>query len=81
MKQIIAIVVALGLLQVAPWAQERKFYPDDPLLVDNDQLDVPDEPAEIALSDMFDRFGHNHDRPRRCDPGRGAEREHARRGA
>ena len=58
MKQIIAIVVALGLLQVAPWAQERKFYPDDPLLVDNDQLDVPDEPAEIALSDMFDRFGH-----------------------
>ena len=57
-KRIIVVVVGLMLLQAAPWAQERKFYPDDPLLVDNDMLDVPDEPAEIALSDLFDRFGH-----------------------
>ena len=39
-------------------AQDRKFYPDDPLWVDDDKLDVPKEPAEIDLSDMFDRFGH-----------------------
>ena len=57
-NRIIATVVGLMLLQAAPWAQERKFYPDDPLLVDNDMLDVPDEPAEISLSDLFDRFGH-----------------------
>ena len=57
-QRIIALVARLVLLQAASWAQERKFYPDDPLLVDNDMLDVPDEPAEIALSDMFDRFGH-----------------------
>ncbi len=44
-------------LTLSPSAQERKFYPDDPLLVDNDTLDVPDQPAEIALSDLFDRFG------------------------
>ena len=58
MNRVIAIVVGLLLLQVAPWAQDRKFYADDPLLVDNDMLDVPSEPAEISLSDMFDRFGH-----------------------
>lgn len=58
MRRTFTLVVGLMLLQVAPWAQERKFYPDDPLRVDNDRLDVPDEPAEIALSDMFDRFGH-----------------------
>jgi len=58
MRRTITLVVGLMLLQVAPWAQERKFYPDDPLLVDNDRLDVPAEPAEIALSDLFDRFGH-----------------------
>ena len=57
-KRIIAIVIGLLVLQAAPWGQERKFYPDDPLLVDNDRLDVPAEPVEIALSDMFDRFGH-----------------------
>ncbi len=36
----------------------QKFYPDDPLLVDDDKLDVPAKPAEIELSDMYDRFGH-----------------------
>ena len=47
-------IVALGSLA----AQERKFYPDDPLPVDYDTLDVPERPEEIDLSDMFDRFGH-----------------------
>jgi len=37
---------------------QQKFYPDDPLLSDNDSLDVPEKPEEIELSDMFDRFGH-----------------------
>ena len=58
MRRTIAAVVGLALLQATSEAQERKFYPDDPLLVDNDMLDVPDEPAEISLSDLFDRFGH-----------------------
>jgi hypothetical protein len=54
---VVAGVSAL-LLQEAPSAQERKFYPDDPVLEDTVLLDVPAEPAEIELSDMFDRFGH-----------------------
>ena len=28
----------------------QKFYPDDPLLVDDDKLDVANQPAEIELS-------------------------------
>jgi len=58
MRRTIVAVVGVALLQATSGAQERKFYPDDPLLADNDMLDVPDEPAEIALSDMFDRFSH-----------------------
>ena len=54
----VVALVGLALMYAAPSAQEPKFYPDDPLLVDNDRLDVPAEPAEISLSDMFDRFGH-----------------------
>jgi hypothetical protein len=54
----IPALVTVLCLTLTVNAQERKFYPDDPLLVDNDTLDVPDEPAEIALSDLFDRFGH-----------------------
>ncbi len=46
------------VLLASPEAQQRKFYPDDPLLFDNDKLDVPEPPAEIELSDLFDRFGH-----------------------
>ena len=60
MRTTITVVITIAVLSVtlALGAQERKFYPDDPLLVDNDMLDVPDEPAEISLSDLFDRFGH-----------------------
>ena len=39
-------------------AQGPKFYPDDPLWSDDDMLDVPEEPAEIELSDLYDRFSH-----------------------
>lgn len=38
--------------------QAQKFYADDPHLVDDDELDVREQPAEIELSDMYDRFGH-----------------------
>jgi hypothetical protein len=39
-------------------AEPPRFYPDDPLLADDDRLDVPEKPAELELSDMYDRFGH-----------------------
>ncbi len=45
-------------LSVGMSGQLPKFFPDDPLLVDEDNLDVPDKPAEIELSDLFDRFSH-----------------------
>ena len=50
------LLFLLGL--VAAWVEAQKFYPDDPVLVDNDKLDVPVKPREIELSDMYDRFGH-----------------------
>ena len=50
------VLIVLTLMAVPAAAQ--KFYPDDPLLVDDDELDVPEKPAEIELSDMYDRFGH-----------------------
>lgn len=56
--RIITAAVGFGLLQIALGAQERKFYPDDPVLRDLVLLEVPEEPAEVELSDMFDRFGH-----------------------
>ena len=55
----VALAAALAApLVVALTAQSPRFYPDDPLLHDEDMLHVADEPAEIELSDMFDRFGH-----------------------
>ena len=50
-------MIVVGLTVTAD-AQERKFYPDDPLRVDRDTIDTPEQPAVIELSDMFDRFGH-----------------------
>ncbi len=57
-RVIVVMLMALGGLVALPQAQQPKFYPDDPLLVDDDRLDIPEEPAEIELSDLFDRFGH-----------------------
>ena len=77
-----ALVLALGFtMLVVTEAQHRKFYPDDPLLVDDDTIDVPDEPAEIDLSDMFDRFGHIVVDLGVSDAHRGGERQHPGRGA
>ena len=56
-RALIGVFLSVGLLGTLE-AQQPKFYPDDPLLVDRDFIDVSEEPAEIELSDMFDRFGH-----------------------
>ena len=57
-RRTLAGLLAAGCLAVTAAAQQPKFFPDDPLLVDDDRTDVPVEPAAIDLSDMFDRFGH-----------------------
>ncbi len=49
---------AVRLTTVAVIAQEPKFYPDDPLLRDDDTLETPRQPGEIELSDLSDRFSH-----------------------
>ncbi len=57
MQRLLVIAgIVFGLI-AATGAQERKFYPDDPLRLDRDTLDTP-EPAEIELGDLYDRFGH-----------------------
>ena len=58
MYETLSIAMIVVGLAVTADAQERKFYPDDPLRVDRDTLDTPEQPAVIELSDMFDRFGH-----------------------
>lgn len=55
---IVALMLLLPALVFSQGGKGGKFYPDDPLQVDNDELDVPEQPAEIELSDMYDRFGH-----------------------
>ena len=56
----ILVTLATALtLGVVPPALAQRFHPSDPLLEDDDALiDVSEEPAEIELSDMYDRFGH-----------------------
>jgi hypothetical protein len=50
---VIVLMMAAGGL-----AQTQKFYADDPLWQDDDQLDTPEKPEELELSDLYDRFGH-----------------------
>ncbi|HSR54415.1 MAG TPA: hypothetical protein VLV83_26620 [Acidobacteriota bacterium] len=38
--------------------KQPKFFPDDPVWEDEDNLDVPRKPSEIELSDLFDRFSN-----------------------
>ena len=56
----ILVTLATALtLGVVPPALAQRFHPSDPLLADDDRLiDVSEEPAEIELSDMYDRFTH-----------------------
>ena len=53
-----ALIAGLLVSLAATDAAAQKFFPDDPMLVDDDELDVPEKPEEIELSDMYDRFGH-----------------------
>ncbi len=50
------LMVILAAAYVPLMAQ--RFYADDPVQKDNDSLDTLQRPAEIALSDYFDRFAH-----------------------
>lgn len=50
--------MAVAAAVVAADTPPRKFYPDDPVLVDHDTLDVPDPPATITLSTLYDFFLH-----------------------
>ena len=58
LQTLLVVAAIVAGLTAGAGAQERKFYPDDPLRLDRDTLDTPEQPAEIELSDMYDRFGH-----------------------
>ena len=56
---ILATLATALTLGVVPPALAQRFHPSDPLFADDDRLiDVSEEPAEIELSDMYDRFTH-----------------------
>ena len=52
-----AVLIAALMLGASPLAAQ-KFRSDDPIRSDDDRLDTPQQPAQIALSDMYDRLGH-----------------------
>jgi len=55
---ILAVMIVLLIVIFTPLLGQR-FHASDPLWIDNDQLiDVSEEPEEIELSDLYDRFGH-----------------------
>jgi hypothetical protein len=49
--------LSLLLLMAMP-PEARRFYSDDPVLVDGALIDVSEKPAELELSDLYDRFHH-----------------------
>lgn len=57
-RRMVAGPAVAACLGVAAAAQHPKFFPDDPVRVDDALLDVVARPAEIELSDVFDRFGN-----------------------
>ena len=57
-KRMVAGPAIAACLAVTAAAQHPKFFPDDPVRIDDDQLDVAARPADIELSDLFDRFGN-----------------------
>ena len=57
MRRCLIFIISI-LLAAASAVSQSKFYPDDPLWKDQDQHDTPQEPAELELSDLFDRFSH-----------------------
>ena len=56
-SMVTGFAVAAGLAATA-LAQPPKFFPDDPVRVDDGALDVAVRPAVIELSDIFDRLRH-----------------------
>jgi hypothetical protein len=52
------ILAAMAAATASVRAQQRKFYPDDPVRVDRAQVDVPEVPATLELSDVYDALGH-----------------------
>ncbi len=54
--KLLTFLTLLGV--VGSFAEAQQFYPDDPLLEDEDRLDTPEQPASIELSDIYDRLGH-----------------------
>ncbi len=59
-------LMAALILGASPLAAQ-KFRSDDPIRSDDDRLDTPQQPAQIALSDMYDRLSHTF-----RDPGQSA---------
>ena len=57
MRHYLVFVTSI-LLATASVVSQPRFYPDDPLWMDQDQQDTPEKPAELELSDLFDRFSH-----------------------
>ena len=57
-RHVAAASAVAACLAVTTAAQQPKFFRDDPVRVDDEQLDVAVRPAEIDLSDVYDRFGH-----------------------
>lgn len=55
----VAILVLSGILGAAEPLCGQRFHPTDPMLYDDDRLiDVVKEPAELELSDLYDRFSN-----------------------
>lgn len=58
----LALVAALFLLEGTTRASAQKFYPDDPIEVDHDDLPI-DEPGIIELSPTYDLLENTFQRP------------------
>jgi hypothetical protein len=52
------LAAACALFAASSFGEPPRFYPDDPLLADDDRLDVPEKPEELELSDLYDRFSN-----------------------
>lgn len=53
------VIGFVGLVAVVTLgADDRKFFRDDPIWVDDDRIDTPIQPAVIELSDLYDRLRH-----------------------
>jgi hypothetical protein len=51
-------VILIWLVSTSTFVHAQKFFPDDPLLVDNDRLVDVGEPKQRGLSDYYDFFQH-----------------------